>query len=131
MKKNPRDYKVNGKQFSFILDGIRNSSAISDGECQCKDDESLVRMFFEHYENEFNFPCNKRRFPNEVWRIGEYLKGLPSCINIPFDDYTIASIGKKWGYCTTPAKEAAFVNSYWVQIGNKLLQLKRIYGIEG
>lgn len=45
MKKNPRDYKVNGKQFSFILDGIRNSSAISDGECQCKDDESLVCMF--------------------------------------------------------------------------------------
>lgn len=131
MKKNPRDYKVNGKQFSFILDGIRNSSAISDGECQCKDDESLVCMFFEYYENEFNSPFNKRRFPNEACRIGEYLKGLPSCINIPFDNYTIVSIGKEWGYCTTPAKEAAFVNNYWMCIGAKLLQLKRIYGIEG
>ena len=43
-----------------------------------------INEFFECYNSEFNHEYNKKRYPNEVQRIAEYLRGSPSCIDLPF-----------------------------------------------
>lgn len=47
--------------------------------------EEGVTHFVNCYENEFNHYYNKKQHPNEAVRIAEYLKGLPSCIDLPFE----------------------------------------------
>lgn len=47
--------------------------------------EGGVTYFINCYENEFNNYYNKKQHPYEADRITEYLKGLPSCIGLPFE----------------------------------------------
>jgi len=129
MKKNPRDYKVNGKQFSYVLDCISDCSYIADGYKTCEDDKSLVSMFFSCYEEEFNYEYNKIRFPNEADRIGDYLQGLPGCMNFDFYPEDIIKVGKSCGYCKTEKQCEKFVENWFTQLGVKLLQLKRHFDI--
>lgn len=56
--------------------------------------EVSLEQFFEQYNNEFNYAENKKRYPNNVQRLAEYLKGLPNHINIPFYYYDIEELVK-------------------------------------
>lgn len=47
--------------------------------------EEGVPNFVNCYESEFNHNFNKKQYPNEAVRVAEYLKGLPSCIDLPFE----------------------------------------------
>lgn len=47
--------------------------------------EEGVAYFVNCYEIEFNNYFNKKQYPNEAVRIAEYLKGLPSSIDLPFE----------------------------------------------
>lgn len=125
MKKNIRDYKVNGKQFAYVLDAI----CVYDYEGTELEatDKECVKYFFDCFESEFNFEYNRRRYPNLQNRINEYLKGLPSCIRIAFENYKIAEIGKSWGYCKNERKEAQFIENWFSVIAFRLIQLKRYF----
>lgn len=127
MKKNIRNYKVNGKQFAYVLDAI-NVTDFDGNELQATDKER-VKYFFEMFESEFNYEYNRRRYPNLQNRISEYIKGLPSCINIAFENYKIAEIGKTWGYCKNERKEAEFIDNWFSVIAFRLIQLKEYFGL--
>ena len=125
---NPRNYKVNGKQYAYILNSIEferngvNSENLSDKE--------KIKFVLETFNEEYNYPYNKKCYRNIVERFAQWLRGLPSVISVAFDDYTIANIGKSWRYCQTKAKEAKFVNNWFNYISAKFFQLARIVGVD-
>lgn len=118
MKKNVRDIKNVGVQFAYVLDCIYND------EKDNMSDKEAINYFFECFNKEYNNNYNKRLYPNLQERISQYIQGLPTCISIAFTDYDIINIGKSWGYCTTPAKTANFVNNWFDTIAFRLIQLK-------
>lgn len=118
MKKNVREHKNVGVQFAYVLDCIYND------EKDNMSDKEAINYFFECFNKEYNNNYNKRLYPNLQERISQYIQGLPTCISIAFTDYDIINIGKSWGYCTTPAKTANFVNNWFSVIAWRLIQLK-------
>ena len=118
MKKNVREHKNVGVQFAYVLDCIYND------EKDNMSDKEAINYFFECFNKEYNNNDNKRLYPNLQERISQYIQGLPTCISIAFTDYDIINIGKSWGYCTTPAKTANFVNNWFSVIAWRLMQLK-------
>lgn len=118
MKKNVREHKNIGVQFAYVLDCIYNDEKDNMSE------KEAINYFFECFNKEYNNNYNKRLYPNLQERISQYIQGLPTCISIAFTDYDIINIGKSWGYCTTPAKTANFVNNWFSVIAWRLMQLK-------
>lgn len=118
MKKNVRNYKNLGVQFGYILDCIYNENN------ENMSDKEAINFFFKCFNDEYNYDYNKRLYPNLQKRISEYIQGLPNCFGIAFTHYDIEQIGKSWGYCTTPAKTANFVNNWFSVIAFRLIQLK-------
>ena len=43
-----------------------------------------IKYLFDRFESEYNHSYNIKRYPNEQTRLAEWLKGLPSVINLPF-----------------------------------------------
>lgn len=127
MKTNPRNYKRNGNQFAFVLDSINVENYNLDPETTS--DKEKVSLFFKCYNQEFNHEWNKKQYPNECQRIGEYIQGLPSCFNTIYWEEEIIKIGQSWGYCQTNKKASDFVNNWFRGCGFRLLQLKEIFGI--
>ena len=125
MRKNIRDYKVNGNQFAYVLDAINVTDY--DGNELHATDEERVKYFFEMFESEFN-KYNKSRARLQD-KIADYIQGLPSCIDIAFENYKIAEIGKSWGYCKTSRKESEFINNWFSVIAFRLIQLKEYFGL--
>lgn len=126
MKKNVRDYKVIGVQFAYVLNSIYVENEATGEEVTGLTDEQLVQWVFAHYYMEFDNAHNRRLYPNEMDRLEQWLRGLPSCINLAFTNYDIAQVGKSWGYCQTPAKEAKFVENWFNVMAQRLLQLRRL-----
>ena len=123
MKKtiNPRENKRFGIQFSYILDCITSESV------ELTTDKEKVDYFFKCYEIEFNHEWNKRRYPNESERIGNYLQGLPSCCSVEYWEDEIVKIGESWGFCKTSRKAEEFVNNWFRFLGFRLIQLREVF----
>lgn len=125
MKKNIRDYKVNGNQFSYGLDAI-NVIDCEGNEIEATDKER-VKYFFDTYNSEYNKDYNKRLYPDSIERLSSYLQGLPSCIDIAFTYQDIEKIGKSWGYCENEKETERFINSWFKEISVKLLLLRQYF----
>lgn len=123
MKKNIRNYKVNGKQFAYVLDSI-NVTDYEGNEITDVTDKERVKHFFECFNAEYNAPYSRKVYPNLQDRISQYLQGLPNCINVAYNNYDIIKIGKEWGYCKTERKENQFIENWFGCIALRLLQLK-------
>lgn len=119
MKKNIRDYKKVGVQYTYVLDAI----------CFEGTDEEKVSYFFDSFNAERNSAYDKRCYPNLTNRISNYIQGLPTCIGVAFSDYDIIQIGKSWGYCKTDKQAAKFVDNWFNTIALRLIQLKKYYNI--
>lgn len=128
MKKNPRDLKVNGKQYAYILDSICPECADLDPDVMT--DKEKVEFVIEQFDKEYNYAYNKKQYPNIVARFEQWMRGAPSSFCVEFANYRIALIGKAWGYCQTEKKTAAFVNNWWGAIADKFFQLARKLGVE-
>lgn len=118
MKKNVREYKNVGVQFAYVLDCIYNDEKLD------MSDKEAINYFFDCFDREYNDAYYKRLYPSLQERVKEYIKGLPSCFGVAYCTDTIINIGKSWGYCTTPAKTANFVNNWFSIIAFRLIQLK-------
>lgn len=123
MKRNIRNYKINGKQFAYVLDSIIVYDN-EDNEIESATDKERVKYFFVCFNDEYNSPYEKKLYPNLRDRISQYLQGLPKCIHVAFTDYDIAQIGKEWGYCKTERSENQFIENWFSCIALRLLQLK-------
>lgn len=128
MKKNPRDYKVNGKQYAYILDCI--NPEMIDVDSDGMSDKEKMELTLKEFDRCSNYWDNKKNYPNIVDRFEQWMRGLPGVFDVEFVNYNIAQIGKEWGYSQTKKKEAAFVENWWHAIACKFFQLARLLGVD-
>lgn len=121
----------NGNQMVYVLDCIKYSSRAADEGIEFETDAEALRFFFDNFNEEFNFQYNKRMFPCLSERIGEYLKGLPSCCNIDFQDYDMLLLGVKWGVLSSmeDKKAAKFLENFFTMCGVRILQAAQKVGL--
>lgn len=121
----------NGVQLVYIIDCIKESSRAADEGKEFNTDAEALQFFFDNFNEEFNSRYNKRMFPNLQERIGEYLKGLPSCCNIDHTDYNILLLGVKWGVLssTDDKKAGKFLNNFFAVCGLRILQAAQKLGL--
>lgn len=121
----------NGVQLVYVIDCIKNSSRAADEGKEFNTDAEALQFFFDCFEQEFNFQYNKRMFPILAERIGEYLKGLPSCCNIDYTDYNILLLGVKWGVLssTDDKKGCKFLGDFFTKCGVRILQAAQKVGL--
>lgn len=121
----------NGVQLVYVIDCIKESSRATDEDKEFKTDAEALQFFFDDFNDEFNFQYNKRMYPNLSERIGEYLKGLPSCCNIDYTDYSILLLGVKWGVLssTEDKKACKFLEKFFTMCGVRILQAAQKVGL--
>lgn len=108
-------------QFEYLLDCI-NAEQIGEDAT----DKEKIDFVFRTFEDEYGNPYNKRIYPKECERLAQYLRGLPSCINIAFTDYDIIQIGKSWGLCRSSIAGTRFVKNWFGESALRLIQMRDI-----
>lgn len=108
-----------GVQFEYLFDCI-DTEQIGENAT----DKEKINFVFKTFEDEYGNPYNKRIYPNECERLAQYLRGLPSCVNVAFTDYDIIQIGKSWGFCKTSKAEDKFVENWFDVCAFRLIQMR-------
>lgn len=108
-------------QFEYLLDCINTEQIGEDAT-----DKEKINFVFKTFEDEYGNPYNKRIYPKECERLAQYLRGLPSCINIAFTDYDIIQIGKRWGFCRSSIAGTRFVKNWFGESALRLIQMRDI-----
>lgn len=122
MKKDLRDYKVNGVQYAYVLDCIHSD------DVELSTDKDRIEYFFRQFSIEGDMDYKRRMYPNEQERIAQYLRGLPSCCSIAYANYDIVQIGKSWGYILdTERKENEFCERWFNVMALRLMQTRDRY----
>lgn len=119
-----KDLRLNkryGVQFEYLLDCI-DTEQIGENAT----DKEKINFVFKTFEDEYGNPYNKRIYPNECERLAQYLRGLPSCVNIAFTNYDIIQIGKSFGLCKTSKAETNFVENWFDVCAFRLIQMRDI-----
>ena len=121
----------NGVQLVYVLDCIRNSSRATDEGREFANDFEVLKFFFDTFNEEFNDQYNKRRYPNLQNRIGEYLQGLPSCMDVDYWNDEIIKLGLIWGVLdqSEGRKAEKFVNNWFNVLGLRICQAAQKVGI--
>ena len=117
-----KDLRLNkryGVQFEYLSDSI-DTEQIGENAT----DKEKINFVFKTFEDEYGNPYNKRIYQNECERLAQYLRGLPSCVNVAFTDYDIIQIGKSWGLCKTSKAEANFVENWFDVCAFRLIQMR-------
>ena len=117
-----KDLRLNkryGVQFEYLLDCI-DTEQIGEGTT----DKEKIDFVFKTFEIEYGNSYNKRIYPNECERLSQYLRGLPSCVNVAFANYDIIQIGKSWGLCKTSKAEDNFVENWFDVCAFRLIQMR-------
>lgn len=124
MKKNPRDYKVNGKMYAYILDSISSD----DVDVESMSDRERIEFALDTFYVE-KFKDDRRRM-SALDLLTEWIAGLCSTVNVAFTNYDIAKVGTEWGYCRTDARTSQLVRTWFERIANGILRLAKIYGVD-
>lgn len=123
MKKNPRDYDMNGKMYAYILDSISSD----DVDVESMSDKERIEFALDMFYVE-KFKDDRRRMSTPEL-LTEWIGGLCSTVNVAFTNYDIAKVGTEWGYCRTDARTSQFVHTWFERIANGILRLAKIYGV--
>ena len=124
MKKNPRDYKVNGKMYAYILDSISSDEV----DVESMSDKERIEFALDAFYDEIY--KNDRRRISTLEKLTYWISGLCSTVNVAFTNYDIAKVGTEWGYCRTDARTSQFVHTWFERIANGILRLAKIYGVD-
>lgn len=117
MKKNPRDYKVNGNQFAYLLDCIENSSIITDSERTFADDKERINYIWDVQLVPMVDACT----PTMQSTIEHWLRGL-GLNTIAIYNHEIEDLFKEWGIKPTEKN----IDNYWSVMAYRLIQLHTI-----
>lgn len=63
---------------------------------ECLVDGITLTELFEKFDVQYNCEYEKKRTPNLTARFADWLKGLPSCIDIPYTHYGISELIKSF-----------------------------------
>ena len=121
----------NGSQLVYVLDCIKNSSRAADEGLTFETDADALIFFFDTFNEEFNHQSNKRRFPRLDQRIGDYLRGLPSCCCVDYWNDEILKLGLIWGVLdsTEGRKAEKFVQNFFDVCGLRICQAAQKVGL--
>lgn len=109
-------------QFAYVLDCIHSD------DVELSTDNERIEYFFRMYDEEYNDDYRKRLYPNEQDRIANYLKGLPSCCGMAYQNYNIVQIGKSWGYALdSERKQNEFCERWFNVLAFRLMQIRNKY----
>ena len=91
-----------------------------------------LQYLASNFTSEALHDFNIRKFKGDKTSIlADHLQGLPSWLSIPYTNYDILELGKKWEYdLSTEKKEDAFLENYWNLIANKAMQLMNKHDVE-
>ncbi len=111
----------------YILNCIPSATEIkSSWGIDVTTEKERLNFVFDCYQSEYNYEQNKKIYPNNQERFSNWLMGLPSAINVDFENYVISEIGKKWGYLKSDAtnKEVNKFTANWFNaMAFKIIQL--------
>lgn len=124
MEKNPRDYKVDGKMYAYILDSISSD----DADVESMSDKERIEFALDTFYTEKFKDDRRRMYAPEL--LTEWISGLCSTVNVAFTNYDIANVGTECGYCRTDARTSQFVRTWFERIANGILRLAKIYGVD-
>lgn len=91
-------------------------------------DKNKLQHVADCFKSEYCHPENMRRYPNHQNRFAEWLKGLPSCYNIDFENYRILELAQEWGSLSPDATEKQqdkILENWFNFIALKTFQLMR------
>jgi len=109
--------------FNYILSCINKEVGGIDQELTTPE---KLQHVIDCFNSEANYEYNKKRVRNLHERFSGWLMGLPSCINIDFENYKIIEIAKEWNSIPQDAKtgqENKILNNWFNFITVKFFQL--------
>lgn len=84
--------------FNYILLRIPSSESIKEGwDIEATTDRERLQFMFNCFKSESYFPENITRYGSAQNVMKEWFMGLPSAINVDFENYRIIEIAKEWG----------------------------------
>ena len=110
----------------YIINAIELCDYNLDGQ-EVKTDAQKIAFVYNTFKNEKGW---------HIDRVGEYqafidwLQGLPSCLNIDYENYKILELAKLWGSIpdnATEKQEDKILANWWNLIAVKFFQLVRKY----
>lgn len=127
--------RTNTKEFmnivtTYIIDAISWDGY--DIDLSEATDKEKLQFVADRFDNQYNYPQNKIIFPNIQDRLADWLKGLPSVINIDFENYRILELAREWGTLEEHANERQedkIIANWFNFISFKILQVMRKHDI--
>lgn len=118
--------ELNKKAFAYILNAVISAEDVKKEYGMEIENTEAARLAFvvECFNQEFWYENNRRRYGNHVRGFEEWLRGLPSVINI--DCYGITEIAVEWGSLPanfTEKQGEKIINNWFNFIANKFFQL--------
>lgn len=117
MKKNPRDYKVNGRQYAYLLDCIAECSIIIDNERTFADDKERVNYLWDVQL----VPMLCASYPT-MHAVTEYFLRGVGLNTIAIYNCDIENLLQSWGIKPTDKN----VENYWSCMATRFIQLHSI-----
>ena len=107
---------------TYILDSI-------DGEgydIKTETPTEKLEFLFDCFEVEFNYKNNKLRYPNFQDRFANWLQGLPSAIDLPYQNYKILELSKNLLEVENLGEELEnkIIDNYWSFMAFYIIKLK-------
>ena len=117
--------------YAYILNAVmENAKEEYNLEKQPETDQEKIQFVLDTFRKEYGWNIARHGFNVSF---GQWLIGLPSAINIDFENYKILELARKWGSLpenATERQEDKIINNWFNFITVKFLQLaKRVKAI--
>lgn len=114
--------QLNTLAFNYILNAIDSEGY----EVTTNTDQEKIQFVLTTFISEQSY--NIDYYGNIQTAFTNWLMGLPSCVNIDFENYQIIELAKNWGSIpqnATEAQEDKIINNWFNFITNKFFQLAK------
>jgi len=92
-----------------------------------------LKQVCEAFQSEYNYPDNKRRYPNLQLRFAEWLMGLPNSLNVEYRNFAILELAVKWESIpkdATEKQEDKIIENWFSFAACKFFQLCKFHKVD-
>lgn len=125
---NTKQQKADYEAKKYLLNAI-DSSDYDDVERVT--DKDKLQFIADTFMSEYGF--NIKRYGSYQRALAEWFMGLPSSINIDYQNYRILELSKEWGCLEENASEKdedKIIEGWFLWMSNKLMKLFSMHGIK-
>lgn len=118
------EYSIDNEKFKTYV-----SSRMCNEDKEGCSEKELINNIVKCFESEYLFPNNLKRYKTVKNVLIEWLKGLPSCLNVDFYYFDIINIYKSLeldGFSydeLNEEQESKVLDNYWVLVADSLNQI--------